>query len=332
MKLRALEPEDLPALRALAAQPEIAPELDVAAKDLDAWCEPVAARPAIGAFEGDALVGAAALAVNERARTRGSARVDLCAGPDAAAALAVALRDLARDWWRLDRVELVLPAESKLAAAATAAEMQREIVRRSDLERDGAYVDSVGYAWIRPGVTADEPARAFPRSPRGPLPDDFVIREARPDDAPGFTAILTDPAVTWGTLQTPFTTVASWRKRLTANDPARNASFVATAGGEVVASCGLHGATSPRRQHVWVLGMSVRGDFQGRGVGARLMEHLMREAEVRKIARVELDVFADNTRAIALYEKFGFVHEGRKRLEAWRDGAYADGLVMAKLR
>ena len=49
------------------------------------------------------------------------------------------------------------------------------------------------------------------------------------------------------------------------------------------------------------------------------------------VLRIELTVFADNTRAIRLYERFGFEHEGRLRGYALRDGRYVDALTMARL-
>ena len=41
---------------------------------------------------------------------------------------------------------------------------------------------------------------------------------------------------------------------------------------------------------------------------------------------------ADNPRAIACYERVGFVHEGRLRNARWIRGAYIDQLVMGLLR
>lgn len=48
--------------------------------------------------------------------------------------------------------------------------------------------------------------------------------------------------------------------------------------------------------------------------------------------RVYLKVHQDNARAIALYERCGFVHEGRLRAEIFQDGRYLDTLVMGVLR
>lgn len=47
------------------------------------------------------------------------------------------------------------------------------------------------------------------------------------------------------------------------------------------------------------------------------------------LARIELEVFASNVAAIALYERLGFVHEGRKRSARILDGRIEDMLCMA---
>lgn len=42
-------------------------------------------------------------------------------------------------------------------------------------------------------------------------------------------------------------------------------------------------------------------------------------------------VYTDNALAMALYEKFGFVHEGTHRAFALRNGVYVDALAMTRL-
>jgi len=50
------------------------------------------------------------------------------------------------------------------------------------------------------------------------------------------------------------------------------------------------------------------------------------------LKRLELQVWSDNHRAIALYERFGFEREGLLRADAFRDGAYDDTVAMSRLR
>jgi ribosomal-protein-alanine N-acetyltransferase len=74
--------------------------------------------------------------------------------------------------------------------------------------------------------------------------------------------------------------------------------------------------------------IAVARDAQGQGLGAALLQELLGEAERRRQPRVLLEVRADNSRAIALYERFGF------RRSAVRRGYYqpsgADALVMVR--
>ncbi|KGP71290.1 GNAT family N-acetyltransferase [Pontibacillus yanchengensis] len=48
--------------------------------------------------------------------------------------------------------------------------------------------------------------------------------------------------------------------------------------------------------------------------------------------RIELEVFSTNTRAIAAYEKLGFVQEGLKRQAYYLDFEYKDLIMMSLLR
>lgn len=48
--------------------------------------------------------------------------------------------------------------------------------------------------------------------------------------------------------------------------------------------------------------------------------------------RIFLHVFENNPRAIRVYEKAGFIHEGRERQAEFKDGKYIDVLVMSILK
>jgi putative acetyltransferase len=162
---------------------------------------------------------------------------------------------------------------------------------------------------------------------------DIVIRRAEPRDFEGVARTFQDESVYSGTLQTPFTSLEHWRKRL-AEAPEGDYLLVACAGEEVVAHAGLHPlGKSPRRAHAMALGMGVVKAWQGQGVGSALMAALVDLADNwLNVFRLELTVYVDNERAIALYRKFGFETEGTHRCYALREGQYVDAYAMARIR
>lgn len=63
------------------------------------------------------------------------------------------------------------------------------------------------------------------------------------------------------------------------------------------------------------LGIAVRNDAQGRGLGRLMMKHLHAEAGRRGATQVRLRVHHDNTRAKRLYESMGYEYAGEDRGE-----------------
>lgn len=108
-----------------------------------------------------------------------------------------------------------------------------------------------------------------------------------------------------------------------------NPQFVALADGEVVGWCDISRHSFPSHAHAGNLGMGIIPAYRGRGIGRKLIETTLRAAFDAGIERVELSVHADNDRAIALYEKVGFVREGLARRSVRIDGCYKDTIHMA---
>jgi putative acetyltransferase len=159
-------------------------------------------------------------------------------------------------------------------------------------------------------------------------------RRAELRDAEAIAQLMADPQVFSGLLQLPYPGVDAWRKRLEsrAHEP-DHLHLLALADGAVIGSAGLHSmAWSPRRKHVAGLGIAVASAWQGKGVGDELMRRLLEWADNwAGYLRIELAVYTDNARAIALYRKHGFIEEGTSRAHALRDGVYVDSLMMARL-
>src|SRR5262249_20448028 len=88
-----------------------------------------------------------------------------------------------------------------------------------------------------------------------------------------------------------------------------------------------------RRSHAGGIGLCVHDDFHRRGIGAALLAALIDVADNwLNLRRLELVVYVDNEAAGRLYERFGFVTEGTRRKDAFRDGAFVDSYAMARLR
>jgi ribosomal protein S18 acetylase RimI-like enzyme len=84
-------------------------------------------------------------------------------------------------------------------------------------------------------------------------------------------------------------------------------------------------------RHVGRLGMGLLPEYRGRGLGRQLAVHAIEAARQKGIERIELEVFASNTPAIALYRALGFATEGTKRRARKLDGEYDDNIIMALL-
>ena len=159
------------------------------------------------------------------------------------------------------------------------------------------------------------------------------VRHAEPDDYEAMHRIMSAPGVAAGTLQLPLQSAEAWRKRL-AQPPEGLFLLVACAEGEVVGNLGLETSPNrPRIRHVGSIGMAVRDDWQGRGVGTTLMRAALDLADNwLNLTRIELTVYVDNSPAVALYERFGFEVEGTHRRYAFRNGEYVDAYSMARIR
>ena len=83
--------------------------------------------------------------------------------------------------------------------------------------------------------------------------------------------------------------------------------------------------------HVAELGIGLRKEVRGRGIGTRLMEALIQEAKERLGTEImKLSVFDTNTKAIKLYKKLGFEEVGRLKAGAKHYGEYKDLIFMEK--
>jgi L-amino acid N-acyltransferase YncA len=140
------------------------------------------------------------------------------------------------------------------------------------------------------------------------------------------------------TLETELRTPEERRHWLVARGP-RHPVFVAEAASSsgadtstVVGWSSLN-AFNPREayRHVADLSVYVERGWRGRGVGRRLLEHLIERARALGYHKMMLSTFPFNASGVALYERMGFTRAGLFREMGQLDGRWIDTLIMEKL-
>lgn len=161
----------------------------------------------------------------------------------------------------------------------------------------------------------------------------FSIRRALPDDAAGFCELMSKESVFASLGELPYPTEIDWRERLSKRQNDRDIDLVAVAESEIIGQISLSGNSGVLRRHAGSIAISVIEKAQGQGVGTALMKAMTEYAdEWTTIFRLELFVYSDNAKAIALYEKFGFRQEGLLRNFMLRKGRFEDLISMARLQ
>lgn len=166
----------------------------------------------------------------------------------------------------------------------------------------------------------------------------FRVRPAVPDDAAALIAhvnrICAEPSVFIPMAPGEFNHTVEEEAKLLADvaASANSVFLVAEAGGEVVGLLNCFGGKRRATRHAATLGISVRRDWRGRGVGTALLRRAVDWARATGVVtRLELEVYAANGGAVRLYERLGFVREGVRRRAVLHDGRFEDELVMALL-
>ncbi len=124
---------------------------------------------------------------------------------------------------------------------------------------------------------------------------------------------------------------ASFREIVRSNIAQDLPQFVAVNDKMVVGWCTISPKTIEGFFHRGSLNMGVYRDFRGYGLGMKLVAKTIDKAKETDLERIEVQVFASNKAAIELYQKTGFLVEGKKKKARKIDGVYDDIVQMALL-
>jgi RimJ/RimL family protein N-acetyltransferase len=155
---------------------------------------------------------------------------------------------------------------------------------------------------------------------------DLTIRRSRAEDFEPWFALFEEVAAEdrWIGREAPVDRESA-RQRFDHNvDSVESTTFLAEADGLLVGLLGVTLAGGCAE-----LGMMVRASHRGQRVGSALMDASLAWCRANDAYKVTLTVWPHNTRAIALYEKYGFVAEGRLvRHVRRRNGELWDAIPM----
>ncbi len=109
--------------------------------------------------------------------------------------------------------------------------------------------------------------------------------------------------------------------------------LVVRVGKELAGVLNVSSTSSPQTNHIGDIFIAVQEKYWGYGLGSLLMEAALDWAcHTPVIRRLELTVQARNSRAVHLYEKFGFKIEATKERGAkTKDGEFLDVYLMSRL-
>lgn len=110
---------------------------------------------------------------------------------------------------------------------------------------------------------------------------------------------------------------------------AGHAQFVAWDGTQVLGWADAIPMWADGLRHRAQFGMGVRKAWRGQGLGWRLGQAVVQAVRAQgELARIDLEVRADNGPAIRLYERLGFVLEGRRAKGLCHRGVYFETVEM----
>ncbi len=160
----------------------------------------------------------------------------------------------------------------------------------------------------------------------------WTLRPARPTDGRALARLFADVRTEGEWLITPPGAVSEPSEAFWISEMIRAAEhlvLVAEADGEVVGNVLVSVDRGVATEHIGVLSITISADWRDVGIGTELIGAAQRWAVERGLRKVSLGVFPENARAIAVYEKRGFLREGLRRAQYRSGDRYRDEVLMA---
>jgi RimJ/RimL family protein N-acetyltransferase len=161
----------------------------------------------------------------------------------------------------------------------------------------------------------------------------WTLRPARPTDSRGLARLFSDVRREGRWLVTPPSAVSQPSEAFFIGEMIRGEeglALVAEADGETIGNVLVSIERNVVSSHVGTLSIVVAEGWRDVGIGSAMVRAAQEWSTANGLQKVALAVFPDNERAIAVYERAGFVREGLRRKQYRGDGGeLRDELLMA---
>lgn len=164
----------------------------------------------------------------------------------------------------------------------------------------------------------------------------YIIRTIEASDARLFInlqeEILRETEFMYNTHNELELTVQQLRKNLSRWKRLKNRTIlICILEGTFVGYAIIHGYKHSKIKHVASIHLAVKTEYQRQGIGQTLMKEVENWSKERAITRLELSVMAHNDRALHLFEKIGFQHEGKRVHAIMLNDLFIDEYTMSKI-
>ncbi|MDA8206848.1 MAG: GNAT family N-acetyltransferase [Thermaerobacter sp.] len=172
----------------------------------------------------------------------------------------------------------------------------------------------------------------IPKAFHDRLGNPYLVRDARPEDGAMMVELL-------NRVGHEEIYIADEAAQLTAEQESqligqRNADLqcilVAEQESHIAGSLEMIRGATKKNHHTAIFGMALFPAYRGRGMGRGLLSTAEAWALSVGVEKISLAVFASNAAAIHLYERMGYVEEGRRKGQYLIRGALVDEIWMAR--
>ena len=105
--------------------------------------------------------------------------------------------------------------------------------------------------------------------------------------------------------------------------------LVARIDNEIVGMLSISGSNRKRCKHIGAFGISIAKKHWGKQIATIMLKEMIDWARVEgHVTKIDLSVLKQNVRAVKLYERLGFKHEGTRSRASFQGGEYLDTYLM----